>query len=65
MNDITSMENKYKEGETVHAKENPAIDLKVRRYVHKIYYCRKKEDQDGKDLVYFERELIPAGAKND
>lgn len=52
------MENKYKEGEEVYAKENPSLKLIVRRYVTRIYYCKIKEDPTRKELVYFERELL-------
>ncbi len=51
------MENKFKEGETVFAKEKPELQLVVRRYVDKIYFCRVKENNKDKDLAYFEREL--------
>lgn len=53
------MENKYKEGETVYAKERPDTGLTIRRYVDRMYYCRIKADPVSKDLVYFERELMP------
>jgi hypothetical protein len=51
------MENKYGVGEVVFALENPKVLLTVRRYVDRIYYCRSKDPQTDKDLVYFEREL--------
>jgi hypothetical protein len=50
------MENKYKEGQVVHAKVNPALKLVIRRYVDRIYYC-KVDDPTRKELVYFEREI--------
>ncbi len=53
-----SMENKYKEGDVVYAKENPEKKLVVRRYVDRIYYCKVQDDATAKELVYFERELI-------
>jgi hypothetical protein len=55
---ILVMLNKYKEGDTVFAKENPTCKLIVRRYVDTIYYCREQKAPEGKELVYFERELI-------
>ena len=51
------MENKYKEGEIVFASVHPEVLLTVRRYVDRIYFCRLKNSDNGKDLVYFEREL--------
>jgi hypothetical protein len=51
------MENKYGVGEVVFASESPKVLLTVRRYVDRIYYCRSKDPQTDKDLVYFEREL--------
>jgi hypothetical protein len=58
------MENKYKEGEFVFAKTNPALKLIIRRYVDRIYYCKVSEDPDRKELVYFERELLPYNTKS-
>ena len=52
------MENKYKEGQVVYAKENPTLKLVIRRYVYRIYYCKVQDAPDQKELVYFERELI-------
>lgn len=53
------MENKFKEGEVVQAKVNPNLNLVIRRYVDRIYYCKIQSDPTRKELVYFERELIP------
>ena len=58
------MENRYKEGEVVRVKVNPNKKLIVRRYVDRIYYCKIQEAPDHKDLVYFERELLPPGIQN-
>lgn len=52
------MENKYKEGDIVSAKENPTKKLVIRRYVDGIYYCKTKGEPDAKELVYFEREFV-------
>lgn len=51
-------EHKFKEGETVYAKEAPAIALVVRRYIDEIYYCKIADKTGLKELVYFQRELI-------
>lgn len=55
-----SHENIFKEGDVVYAKAYPTLSLVVRRYVHRIYYCRREDDPEGKEHVYFERELIQA-----
>ncbi len=57
------MENKYKEGQVVYAKENPLLKLIIRRYVDRIYYCKVQDDPDRKELVYFERELVDDNTK--
>lgn len=51
------MENKYKEGQVVHAKVDPGLKLVIRRYVDRIYYCKVQHDPTRKELVYFEREI--------
>lgn len=51
------MENKFKEGQTVYALENPGQAIIVRRYVDRIYFCRPGKDSEAPDLIYFEREL--------
>jgi hypothetical protein len=58
------MENKFKEGELVYARVNPTLILVIRRYVNRIYYCKIQADPSHKELVYFERELIPHNKKN-
>lgn len=54
------MENKFKEGQVVYAKTNPALKLVIRRYVDRIYYCKVQENPNQKEHVYFERELMEA-----
>ena len=49
---------KYKEGDVVYPKVNPALKLVIRRYVDSIYYCKVQKDANHKELVYFERELM-------
>lgn len=53
------MEGKYKKGDIVCAKVKPSVILVVRIYARKIYYCTIKNDPSARELVYFERELIP------
>ena len=51
-------ESKYKAGDTVYAKKDPAIRLVVRRYISQIYYCRFLDHPDRKEAALFERELV-------
>ena len=53
------MKNKYQEGEWIYEKANPSIDLIIRRYIDNIYYCNRKEEPEEKELVYFERQILP------
>jgi len=53
------MENKFKEGEVVCAQVNPGLKLIIRRYVDRIYYCKIQDEPGRKELVYFEREIMP------
>lgn len=55
--------NIFKAGEIVCAKVNPTLNLVIRRYIDRIYYCRIQEEPGKKELVYFERELKPAAPK--
>jgi hypothetical protein len=52
------MENKYKDGEEVYAKENPIQKLVIRRYLDRIYYCKVLNEPTWDELAYFERELL-------
>jgi len=58
------MKNKFKEGEVLRAKVNPNQNLIVSSYVDRIYYCKIQADPTHKELVYFERELIPLDEQN-
>lgn len=50
--------NTYQAGDVVYAKVNPALKLTVRRYIDRVYYCKVTNDPKGKELVYYERELV-------
>lgn len=52
------MENKFKDGEVVFERIRPGRKLSIRRYAANVYYCRAEDDPKGKDLVFFERELV-------
>ena len=51
-------DNLYQEGAHICAKENPTLELVIRRYYQRIYYCSVVGEPERKQLVYFERELI-------
>ena len=51
-------DNIYAEGSIIYAKNKPAQQLIIRRFVNRIYFCKIAADLNHKDLIYFERELI-------
>ncbi len=56
------MENKFKEGEVVKERIRPTQKLIITRHINKLYYCKIEENPNLKELVYFERELMPVAA---
>jgi hypothetical protein len=54
----TNADNIYPEGTLITATENPSLQLKIMKYYQRIYYCAVVGDEERKQLVYFERELI-------
>ncbi len=60
-----TFDNKYKVGETVYAKESPNIPLVIRRYVHRVYYCKNVASPENFESVYYERELMQAPEKSE
>ncbi|MDO6388713.1 hypothetical protein Q4E40_01155 [Pontibacter sp. BT731] len=57
------LENTFPIGSEVFAKVNPDLKLIIRQYLKRIYYCTVMGNPLQKDLVYFERELIPVRVK--
>lgn len=55
----TNSDNIYAAGTLITAVENPGLQLKIRKYYQRIYYCTVVSDVGRKELAYFERELIP------
>lgn len=49
---------KFKAGEIVIERTQPARKLVVSRYLDRIYYCKAQENRHQKALVYFERDLM-------
>ena len=56
---LMNTENIFKEGTHVTAKKYPDVQLVIKRYYRRIYYCRVVDDPNLKLLAYFERELNP------
>lgn len=54
----TNSDNIYAEGTQITAKVNPSTVLKIIKYHQRIYYCVVVGDEDRKQLVYYERELV-------
>jgi hypothetical protein len=50
-------DNIFKQGTLITAKENPALQLIIVNYYQRIYYCADAQHPDGRQRVYFEREL--------
>lgn len=57
------LENLFPIGSEVFAKVNPDLKLTIRQYLKRIYYCTINNNPAHKDLVFFERELIPVPVK--
>ncbi|WP_299761603.1 hypothetical protein [uncultured Pontibacter sp.] len=57
------IENKFPIGSEVFAKVNSDLILTIRQYLKRIYYCTVKSQPSQKDLVYYERELVPVPIK--
>jgi hypothetical protein len=57
------LENIFPIGSEVFAKVNPDLKLTIRQYLKRIYYCTVNGNPSQKDLVYFERELMPVLVK--
>ena len=55
----TNTDNIYPEGTMITAKAAPAVQLKIVKYYQRIYYCAAVDDPTGKQLVYFQQDLIP------
>ncbi len=53
------LQNKYNVGDIVYAKASPDRALVIRRYVDRVYYCKIRQYPEEKELVYFDRELVP------
>ena len=61
---ISAIENKFKEGEVVYSKVDPARKLVITRYLDRIYYCQLQQNPLRTNLVYFERELEALSSKS-
>lgn len=55
----TNSDNIYAEGSFITAKKNPSVQMEIVAYKQRIYYCVIVGDKERKQLVFFERELVP------
>lgn len=58
-------DNIYPLGTPIYARVNPSLQLIVRNYYHRIYYCGLVGNPAHKQFAYFERELIAPGVTPD
>jgi hypothetical protein len=58
MKDRNKRDNLYKEGTIISAKENPALNLVINKYLQRIYYCTAIGAPDGQQFAYFEHNLL-------
>ncbi|SMD32057.1 hypothetical protein SAMN04488029_0395 [Reichenbachiella faecimaris] len=56
-------DNKYQVGDSIYAKVAPDVELVVRRYIKRIYYCTLADHPETKDRVFFEREILNKGTQ--
>ncbi|HYC87529.1 MAG TPA: hypothetical protein VEB86_19985 [Chryseosolibacter sp.] len=57
----TNEDNIYPVGSMITAKDAPAIQLEIKKYYQRIYYCSVVGSDDAKRKAYFEKELIAPG----
>lgn len=58
-------DNIYKIGTTIHAHQNPDVELVIISYKARIYYCTATRTEQKNVIAYFEHELIePATRKS-
>lgn len=63
MHYLADTDNIYPEGSFITAKEAPSVQLKIVAYKQRIYYCAVVGNEGGKQLAYFERELVAPSVK--
>lgn len=54
----TNSDNVYQEGTIVSSKTDPESKLVITKYYQRIYYCTAVNEPGGKELAFFEREII-------
>jgi hypothetical protein len=57
----TNNDNIYSVGTMIFAKEAPTVQLQIKNYYQRIYYCGVVGSESAKNKVFFERELIAPG----
>jgi hypothetical protein len=59
MRELITTDNLFRVGTLIKAKEYPDLQLKIMSYNQRIYYCGIVSEPKRKELVYYDRELIP------
>jgi hypothetical protein len=57
MHIIDDTDNIYSEGTIVRLKIAPSVYLMITKYQQRVYFCTSPDDQSGKLMPYYEREL--------
>ena len=57
----TNNDNIYSVGTLIFAKEAPTVQLQIKHYYQRIYYCGIVGSESAKNKVFVERELIAPG----
>jgi hypothetical protein len=59
MRELITTDNLFRVGTLIKARVEPDLQLKIMSYNQRIYYCGVVSDPKRKQLVFYERELIP------
>ena len=54
----TNSDNKFREGTTISARNNPEVAMVIVKYYQRIYYCVVTGDGSKKQHAFFEHELL-------
>lgn len=60
MNYKANTDNIYKVGAIITARVNPGLKLVITKYYKGAYYCSVVGDPTRRNMIYFERDLVPS-----